>query len=293
MKLAGTMRLPFVILAPACVLPGVATAGSSGASASWWEIALIFIGAILAHIGVNVLNEYHDFKSGLDATTKRTPFSGGSGTLQKHPELAGRALALGIGVTVVTAAIGLYFVVAQGPLLLIFGAIGVLAVVFYTPWIASNPVVCLLAPGIGFGTAMVLGTHVAMGAQLSGAAVAASFIPFFLVSNLLLLNQFPDIEQDRAVGRRNILIAYGAQKGAVVYVSFLALCYVAIVVSAIARILPMWSLLGLATLPLAAVTSRAALAHATNVEKLIPALGPNVIITLLTPVLMAIGIFVG
>ncbi len=40
---------------------------------------LALLGAFLAHISVNTLNEYFDFKSGLDLETIKTPFSGGSG----------------------------------------------------------------------------------------------------------------------------------------------------------------------------------------------------------------------
>ena len=44
-------------------------------------LILALAGGLLAHISVNALNEYLDFTSGLDLTTLRTPFSGGSGTL--------------------------------------------------------------------------------------------------------------------------------------------------------------------------------------------------------------------
>jgi 1,4-dihydroxy-2-naphthoate polyprenyltransferase len=301
MKLAGTMRPPFLILAPACVLPGIATAHAAGVSLPWWEVVFVLLGAICAHIGVNVFNEYQDWKSKLDSTTNRTPFSGGSGTLQRHPELAKAALILGICVTAAAAGFGLYFVLSGKLLLLAIGGIGVLSVALYTPWIARSPIACLLAPGLGFGTCMVLGAHVAFGAPITWMAFTASFVPFFLVSNLLLLNQFPDIEQDRAVGRKNIIIAYGNKTGVAVYGLFLLLCYLAIGAGVATSTLPVWSLLGLITLPaaVAAFSSAAkyAVPHAgsgdVNVEKLIPGLGMNVMINILTPALVAVGIFIG
>src|SRR4030042_5008663 len=42
---------------------------------------LAFLGLLLCHIGVNVLNDYFDYRSGIDLKTRRTPFSGGSGIL--------------------------------------------------------------------------------------------------------------------------------------------------------------------------------------------------------------------
>lgn len=293
MKLIATMRLPFIILTPACVSLGIATAVAAGVFPPWWEIALVIAAAILAHIAVNVFNEYQDFKSGLDATTKRTPFSGGSGSLQRHPESARRALTLAVAATTLVSGIGLYFVIAGRTLVLLPGVFGVLIVALYTPWIVRRPVACLVAPGLGFGTSMVVGAHVALGAPLTWAPLIASFVPFFLVSNLLLLNQFPDIEPDRAVGRNNILTAFGLRRGTMVYGLFLVFCYAAIGAGVVTHALPPLSLIGLATLPLGVITFRGALAYGHDTEKLVPTMGLNVILVLLTPVLTAIGIFVG
>ncbi len=46
---------------------------------SWALLALL--GLLLAHVSVNVLNDYFDYRSGVDLKTQRTPFSGGSGIL--------------------------------------------------------------------------------------------------------------------------------------------------------------------------------------------------------------------
>ncbi|MGB7065006.1 MAG: prenyltransferase, partial [Syntrophobacteria bacterium] len=84
----GPMRLPFLILTPACVMLGAATAAWSGSELNLYYLALTFVGAVAAHISVNALNEYDDCKSGLDFNTQRTPFSGGSGTLPQSPDKA-------------------------------------------------------------------------------------------------------------------------------------------------------------------------------------------------------------
>ncbi len=43
---------------------------------------LTIIGVTLTQNAVNVLNDYHDFKTGVDARTIKTPFSGGSSFLR-------------------------------------------------------------------------------------------------------------------------------------------------------------------------------------------------------------------
>ena len=112
--LLGVMRLPFVILAPVCALVGLGTAYWTTGSVSWPHAGLALLGAVTAHVSVNVFNEYLDFRTGLDMHTQRTPFSGGSGTLQGHPEMAPAALAVALAALAVTGAIGLFFVRLRG-----------------------------------------------------------------------------------------------------------------------------------------------------------------------------------
>ena len=69
-QLLGPMRLPFLILTPACVLIGLGTARRASGEVSIFYFILTLIGAISTHISVNAFNEYFDFKSGLDFKTK-------------------------------------------------------------------------------------------------------------------------------------------------------------------------------------------------------------------------------
>ena len=125
----GPMRLPFLILTPACVMLGAATAAWSGAELNPYYLVLTFIGAVAAHISVNALNEYDDCKSGLDFTTQRTPFSGGSGTLPQSPDKAHVALIAGLVSLFVTAIVGVYFLSIWGLWLLPVGVVGLVIIV--------------------------------------------------------------------------------------------------------------------------------------------------------------------
>lgn len=146
----GPMRVPFLVLTPMCILVGIGTAVWSGAKAEIIPIILIAIGAVSAHISVNALNEYCDFKSGLDFRTRKTPFSGGSGTLPLNPGKANSALITSLVSLGLTFSIGLYFVYVVGIGLLPLGLLGIGLILGYTKWITKWPVLCLVTPGLGF-----------------------------------------------------------------------------------------------------------------------------------------------
>ncbi|MFW6303542.1 MAG: prenyltransferase [Candidatus Sumerlaeota bacterium] len=287
------MRIPFLILAPVCVFLGIASASAVTSSLSPFFIILVLLGGLAGHIGVNALNEYWDARTGLDAMTTRTPFSGGSGIWNEHPDKIHHALYVGLTAAALTVLIGLFFAFAQGPQILLIGIIGLVAVLAYTPWIVKQPLICLIAPGLGFGPVMVVGTTYALTGQWSATAAVASLVPFFLVSNLLLLNQFPDKTPDAKVGRRHVVILLGRRHAAVIYTLFLALTYLTILAGVAFNLLPEMALLGLLTLVLAIPAGLIALRKSDDIQGLHPALAMNVLINLLTPVLMGIGLLIG
>ena len=288
----GPMRVPFLILAPACVLLGYATAVWATGDVNVLYFILALIGAVSAHISVNAFNEYFDFKTKLDEKTERTPFSGGSGTLQARPEAARTALITSWTSFAITALIGFYFTAVQGWGLLPLGLAGLIIIYAYTAYFVYQPLLCLFAPGIGFGPLMVMGTYYACTGSYSFSAFVASLVPFFLVSNLLLFNQFPDVEADRSTGRKHFPILIGKRKSSYIYGLFHLLTYVTIVAGVYFRLLPPLSLIGLATLLLAVPSFIGALKFADNIKKLVPSLGMNVLSNILTPVLVAIGLFI-
>jgi 1,4-dihydroxy-2-naphthoate octaprenyltransferase len=285
-------RPQFLLLTPGSFAIGLGTAAwvKGGLSALTWNyVILAFIGALCAHIATNVLNDYFDFTSGVDLKTKPTPFSGGSGILPRRLMSPQAALVFGLAALGVTAAIGIFFWVVWGWGILPLGLLGILLVIFYSPWVTKHPFICLVAPGLGFGPIMVMGTHYVLVGRYDAVALLASFIPGFLVSNLLLLNQFPDVEADAAANRRHILIVFGRTVGAWVYAAFALAVFLWVAVFWLLGYFPVGTLLALLLLPLALVTIKGVIQNAEQIDRLIPYMGKNVIYTLITPLLLGIG----
>lgn len=285
--LLGTARVPFLALTPACIALGWACTALS--PFPWGDALWVLLGALAAHVSVNAFNEYLDFRSQLDFHTEKTPFSGGSGTLPAHPHLARATLVLAVLSLLLCTGIGLYFVARQGLALLPIGLLGVLLVLAYTRWITRSPVLCLVAPGLGFGPLMVVGTSVALGGHTSTTALVASLVPFFLCNNLLLLNQFPDVQADRQAGRRHLLVQQGPWVASRIFVAMTGAAWASLVLGVATGALPWGALAGLLGLTLALPATRTVLRQYDNVPALLPAMGQNVGANLLTPTLMALG----
>jgi 1,4-dihydroxy-2-naphthoate polyprenyltransferase len=288
----GVMRPRFLLLAVACVFLGLSASVWTGHEVNVWHAFLCFVGGVLAHGCVNAFNEYEDIKSGLDFKTIRTPFSGGSGTLVPVPSKLPIALWTGIITAAICVAIGIYFFILYGWPILAIGALGLFIIIIYTPWLNRIPLLCLIAPGLGFGALMVNGTYFALAGTFSWTALLVSFVPFFLVSNLLLLNQFPDVEADSTVGRKHLPIMIGRKASARIFAAFIAATYLTIILGVVIKLTPLWTLFGLVSLVFALPAAKGALEHPDDLAKLESSMGQNVLLNLITPLLVGIGLLI-
>jgi 1,4-dihydroxy-2-naphthoate polyprenyltransferase len=287
----GVMRLDYMYLDVGCVTLGAAAAMFTHGRINLLYLLLAFVGGTAAHISVNALNEYLDFRSGLDLTTNKTPFSGGTGTLPQRPELAPVALGIAVGGLSITVLIGLYFWMVRGWPILPIGLLGLLLIVTYTTWITRLPALTLINTGMGFGLLMVTGTYYVLTGAFSPTVLFAALPPFFLGNNLQLLNQFPDVEVDKAAGRRNLPILLGRRAGSILFGFNVTATYVALVTGVLLGHLPPPALLGLLALPLGVAAVRGVYRHADDVPRLVPFMGFNVLLNIVTPILMAAGLF--
>ena len=299
--LLKAMRLPFLTLTLCCVLVGLATAIHSGAVINWLHFSLCLLGALTAHIAVNTLNEYQDFQSGLDFKTEKTPFSGGSGGLVENPSAAPIVLKFTYCCIALVTLIGWYFIYQTGVAILPFGLIGVAIIITYTRYINTQPWLCLLAPGVAFGLLMVVATDYILTSHYSLSAMAGAVICLFLVSNVLLLSQFPDAKADKTVGRNHIVIVYGKSFSLTVYLIFLLLAAANLILSCVFDVLP--KLAYFALLPmLAGIQAWRILVKALanplidqqiEREPMTMALALNVVAANVTPLLLSICILLG
>ena len=286
-------RPSFLILSPICVFLGLSTSLVTQSQVNLFILFLIFIGAITAHISVNMLNEHFDFKSGLDLKTEKTAFSGGSGALPGNPKMANTILIIGLVSLMLTIIIGIYIILERGIQILPIGIVGVVLIITYTQWINRFPILCLIVPGLGFGTLMVVGTHMILTEGHSHLPWLVSLVPFFLINNLLLLNQYPDVKADASVGRNTFPIAFGLNKSNIVYTIFLMAAYLSILVFIAKGFIPNQSIIAVIPIVFSLFALLGAKKHASKIGDFTRYLGANVAAAILTPLLLGISIING
>jgi len=279
-------RPQFLILSAVLAFLGTCIAWYHGSFHLGYAL-LAFVGLLLAHISVNVLNDYFDYRSGIDLATKRTPFSGGSGILPAALLAPGQVFRFGMISFLLAAVIGVYFVITRGWLLLPLLLVGGLCILFYTPVILKRrwPE---WSPGLGLGTLPILGAYFVQTADYTWPALIAAIPSGILVHNLLFLNEFPDVEADKTADRKTMPITMGKGKSSIVYAVLMVTVYLWIIAWVVAGEMPVGSLLALLTFPFTIKAIRGARKY-QDMTKLMPAMASNVLVVLLTQFLMGIG----
>jgi 1,4-dihydroxy-2-naphthoate octaprenyltransferase len=256
-----------------------------------WHALLAGFGLVLTHASVNIINDYFDYKSGIDLAVKRTLFSGGSGILPAGMLTPKQALWFGLSALIIAIPIGIYFIAISSWELLPLLVVAAVFILLYSPFILKRPWP-EWAAGVGLGALPILGLYFIQTGVYTWQAVVACIPSFFLVHNLLLLNEFPDTEADIKANRKTLPLTIGKKNAGIFYTVIAILVYVWIFVWAMARVMPVWTLLALLTFPLAIKAINGAL-HNEDPSKLMPGMASNVMMVLTTQLLLGIGFILG
>ncbi|OGP88522.1 MAG: hypothetical protein A2156_03610 [Deltaproteobacteria bacterium RBG_16_48_10] len=280
-------RFHFIFLTVINVSLGTAIAAYEGSFHPGYFL-LAMIGSILVHMTVNVINDYYDYVNGIDLNTRRTPFSGGSGVLPSRLLGSKQAFWFATLSLLIAMGIGIYFVMVRGwplfPLLLVAGFSAYFYNVCLAKWMMGE-----LFAGLNLGTLLVLGSYFVQTGRYSWEVLIASLAPGILTSNLLLLNEFPDLEADQKGGRRHLVISLGRRDASYLFVALLSTSYLCIIIGVLTRMMPGVTLIGLGTIWCGWKAAKGALKHHDDQVELVPVLGVNVMTILGTQALLALG----
>lgn len=268
---------------------------SAGLAISWWNIEQIdflyavmtMSGVVCLHASVDLLNDYWDFKRGIDTQTKRTKMSGGTGVLPEGLLLPNQVYRVGLGFLIIGALIGSYFVIIDG---IIVGAILTFAVVsiyFYSTKIVDSGLAEVFVAIKG--TMIVLGTYFIQTLEINFTTIQGGIFIGVLSSLVLFITSFPDFDADKAKGRKTLVISVGKQKATFVFWFFPIAVYSILISGIFFEIFPIYCIISLAMFPLIIKSGLLLKQNFDDNNKLIPAMSYAITFSRITGVLFVIG----
>jgi 1,4-dihydroxy-2-naphthoate octaprenyltransferase len=243
----GAMRPRTLPAAFAPVLVGAALAWHDAAFHA--PAAALCLGfALLVQIGTNFANDYYDFIRGADSAARVGPRRAVAAGLIA-PAVMKRAM---IGVFVGAFAVGLGLIAWGGPWLIAIGVASILCGVAYT----GGPFP-LAYHGLGdvfvfvfFGLVAVGGTYFVQAGRVTLDAMLAGVPMGLLAANILVVNNYRDVETDAAANKRTLVVRLGRRAARIQFGASLLIAF-AMPVVFLARGYRPWCLLPLVLAPMA------------------------------------------
>ncbi|MCG8590467.1 MAG: prenyltransferase [Proteobacteria bacterium] len=267
--LLRAVRAPSLTAGAMPALVAAATASFEGVSVAGGRLALALVGLVSLQAGVNLLNDYFDDASGLDADPEfaDNPFPLGSrviqeGALSPRGVLAAAAVCFAVG-----AACGLVLDrVHPGHVVLWLGTAGAALGTLYTaPPLriayrgAGEPITfALFGPVAGMGSYYVFAGHVTPLSALTSTLVG------LLAMAILFIHHFPQHDADKRHGKRTPIVRLGRVRAGKLVPMLLATPYVLVTAAVVAGGLPAPTLAFWLTAPLAVSAARKALSRSES-----------------------------
>jgi 1,4-dihydroxy-2-naphthoate polyprenyltransferase len=190
-----------------------------------------FAVALLLQITANLANDLSDFRKGADTPDRTGPIRVAAAGLVTE-----RQLEVAIGLTIGLAGlVGLWLTLIGGPILLVIGALAIVAALAYTggPWPYGYRGLGEVFVFVFFGLVAVAGTAYLQAGRLEPLFMAAAIPVGALTTAILVVNNLRDIPTDAAAGKRTLAVVLGRRATVIEYELLLAVAFLVPVALAI------------------------------------------------------------
>lgn len=285
------IRVRFLLASVIAVSVGLAINWHQNNSVDPLTAFLTLIGVMALHASVDLLNDFWDYKRGIDTTTKRTKMSGGTGVLPEGLLKPSSVYRVGIGFLIIGGVIGAYFVLTNGLIIAFILAFAILSIYFYSTKIVDSGLAEFFV--VVKGTMIVLGTFFIQSSQLSIEATLGGIIVGVLSSMVLFIASFPDYEADKSKGRKTLVIALGKGKSSQIFWIFPSISLCTLILGVVLGLFPLFSLIATIPLPLVVMAGVGLRKNYHNQDLLFPSMSKTLMFSRLTGILFVIGILIG
>ncbi len=277
------IRVRFLLASVIAVSVGLALNWQQNSSIDLLDAILIFAGVMALHASVDLLNDFWDFKRGIDTKTIRTKMSGGTGVLPEGLLKPSSVYRAGIGFLIIGSVIGSYFVVTDGIIIGIILGFAILSIYFYSTKIVDS--------GLGEffvavkGSMIVIGTYYIQSGEITIESILGGIVVGVLSSLVLFIASFPDHDADKSKGRKSLVIAVGKEKAAKLFWIFPLLSYCAIIIGVSTNLFPILSLITLLTIPLMIKSGLGLRKNFNSIDNLVPFMSSTLMFSRITGIL--------
>ena len=284
------IRVRFLLASVIAVMTGLALNWSQNGSIEYFDALLTFAGVMALHASVDLLNDYWDFKRGIDTKTTRTKMSGGTGVLPEGLLKPSSVYRAGVFFLVLGALIGSYFVITYGILIAIILGFAILSIYFYSTKIVDS--------GLGEffvavkGSMIVIGTFYIQSGEVNIESILAGIVIGTLSSLVLFIASFPDHDADKSKGRKTLVITVGKEKARKLFWIFPLFAYGVIVIGVMLNYLPVLTLISLVSLPLIIKSGIGLQKNYDSVDNLVPYMTLTLKFSRLTGILFVISFLI-
>jgi len=284
------IRVRFLLASVIAVMTGLALNWSQNGSIDYFDAVLTFAGVMALHASVDLLNDYWDFKRGIDTKTTRTKMSGGTGVLPEGLLKPSSVYRAGVIFLVLGSLIGSYFVITYGILIAIILGFAIISIYFYSTKIVDS--------GLGEffvavkGSMIVIGTFYIQSGQVNVESILAGIVIGTLSSLVLFIASFPDHDADKSKGRKTLVIAVGKDKARKLFWIFPLIAYGIIIIGVMLNYLPFLTLISLMSFPLMIKSGIGLQKHFESINNLEPYMSLSLKFSRLTGILFIIGFLI-
>jgi len=215
---------------------------------------VVLFAVVINHIALNMNDDYFDYIHSVDRlkSGEKNPYTGGSGTLTSgliKPKAMFKVFMILYFITII---LGIYLAIEVGWQILIFGIIGVFSSFFYT-----SPPIKFSHHGLGeigllinFGTILGLGSFFVQSQLINLNAFFATLPCGIMLFSMIVINEIPDVEEDKRAGKLTLVARYGTKSGIKLYIISWICTYTVIVLGLILHYLPVYTIMTFITIPL-------------------------------------------
>jgi len=284
------IRVRFLLASVIAVMTGLALNWSQNGSIDYFDAVLTFAGVMALHASVDLLNDYWDFKRGIDTKTTRTKMSGGTGVLPEGLLKPSSVYRAGVIFLVLGSLIGSYFVITYGILIAIILGFAIISIYFYSTKIVDS--------GLGEffvavkGSMIVIGTFYIQSGQVNVESILAGIVIGTLSSLVLFIASFPDHDADKSKGRKTLVIAVGKDKARKLFWIFPLIAYGIIIIGVMLNYLPFLTLISLMSFPLMIKSGIGLQKHFESINNLEPYMSLSLKFSRITGILFIIGFLI-